>query len=101
MSITQGGAYVGYANGYLSVLQLFDQTTKEIVVEVTDKAGLTYTETFEIKMAERPTAPTPTPEDTPPPQDDESEEDVDPNKDSDGDGVPDDQDKHPDNPFLA
>ena len=108
MSITQGGEYVAYANGYLSVLQRFDQTTKEIVVEVTDKAGLTYTETFEITMEERPTDPTPpsqddapsdeapeTPEDTPPPQD------VDPNRDSDGDGVPDSSDDYPDNPFFA
>ena len=102
MSITQGCEYVAYANGYLSVLQRFDQTTEEIVVEVTDKAGLTYTETFEITMEERPTDPTPPsqddaspemPEDTPPP------EDVDPNKDSDGDGVPDDLDRHPNDPF--
>ena len=46
VSITQGGAYVAYANGSLQVSQIFDQTTKEIVVEVTDKAGLTYTETY-------------------------------------------------------
>ncbi len=55
--ITQGGAYVGYDDDYLRVLQLFDQSTKEIAVEVTDQAGLAYTETFEIRMEARPTQP--------------------------------------------
>ena len=53
--VTQGGDYVEYDNGYLHVLQLFDQATKEIAVEVTDQAGLVYTETFEISMKERHT----------------------------------------------
>ena len=57
VSITQGGEYVGYDDGYLQVLQLFDQTTKEIAIEVTDRAGLAYTETFEIRMKERPIEP--------------------------------------------
>ena len=68
--ITQGGAYVGYDNGYLRVLQLFDQSTKEIAVEVTDPAGLAYTETFEIRMKERPTQSSEPSETTPASQDD-------------------------------
>ena len=38
---------------------------KEIAVEVTDQAGLAYTETFEIRMEERPTEPSQPSEPTP------------------------------------
>ncbi len=72
--ITQGGAYVGYDDGYLRVLQLFDRATKEIAVEVTDPAGLVYTETFEVTMEERPTQPSEPSEPTPSSQDDEPPE---------------------------
>ena len=70
--VTQGGDYVEYDNGYLHVLQLFDQATKEIAIEVTDQAGLVYTETFEISMAERSMAPP-----------DEPTEPMEPDKDED------------------
>ena len=113
VSITQGGEYIGYDDGFLHVLKLFDQPRKEITVEVTDQAGLAYSETFLIQMQSRgastaetssrtdTSAPSDASEDTPPPQEDESEDDLDPVRDSDGDGVPDDVDKHPSNPFLA
>ena len=71
VSITQGGAYVGYDDNYLHVLQLFDRATKEIAVEVVDPAGLTYTETFEIRMKDRPTQPSEPSDPTPSSQDDE------------------------------
>ncbi len=83
--ITQGDAYVGYDDDYLHVLQLFDRATKEIAVEVTDPAGLVYTEIFEITMEERPTQPS---EPSDPPSSSQDDEPSEPTKSPEPPGRP-------------
>ena len=69
IEVVEGGTYVGFVNGALAVLSLFDVPQKEIAIEVRDSGGLSYKKTFWITIQNRYT-PDPEPSSDPEPAND-------------------------------